>query len=76
MCALATTIHGYKILMMVPINGKSHWNYMESFVKALIDRGHQVTCITSIKLSGPKPDNYTEILIDPPFNMQNISKYL
>lgn len=76
MCALATTIHGYKILVMVPINGKSHWNYMESFVKSLIDRGHQVTCITSIKLSEPKPDNYTEILIDPPFNMQNISKYL
>ncbi|XP_055295942.1 UDP-glucosyltransferase 2-like [Sitodiplosis mosellana] len=75
LCALATTIHGYNVLVMVPINGKSHWNYMEVFVKELINRGHQVTCITSITISGPKPDNYTEILIDPPFNLQNIIKH-
>lgn len=73
-CALATVVTGYKVLVVVPINGKSHWLYMESFIKEFLHRGHQVTCITSFKLNGPKIDNYTEILIDPPLEMQRISK--
>lgn len=48
---------------------------MQVFIKELLMRGHEVTCITSIKLSGHKYENYTEILIDPPYDMQNISKW-
>lgn len=75
LCALATTVHGYRILVLVPINRSSHWNYMQVFIKELLTRGHEVTCITSIKLTGHKYENYTEILIDPPYDMQNISKW-
>lgn len=71
---LATISDGYRILVVVPINGKSHGLYMESFLKEFLNRGHEITCITSFKMSGPKLNNYTEILIDPPFDMQSMSK--
>lgn len=74
LCALATVVQGHHILFLVPMNGKSHWNYMQVFIKELLNRGHQITCITSMSIGDFKPENYTEILIDPPFNMQNISK--
>ncbi|XP_055312528.1 UDP-glucosyltransferase 2-like isoform X2 [Sitodiplosis mosellana] len=74
LCTLATTVHGYRILVLAPINRNSHWNYMQVFVNELLTQGHEVTCITSIKLSGPKHEKYIEILIDPPYNMQNIIK--
>lgn len=48
---------------------------MQVFVKELLKREHEVTCITSITLGEPKPENYTEILIDPPYDMQNIGKF-
>lgn len=52
----------------MPISGKSHWVYGQNFVDALLDRGHEVTCITSNTYIGSKPNNYTEVLVDPPFN--------
>lgn len=73
-CAWAASVQGYKILFLVPINGKSHWNYMRVFVKELLYRGHEVTCVTSITMGDSKLQNYTEILIDPPFDMQNLSE--
>lgn len=69
-----SAIYGSKILYTVPISGKSHWVYGQNFVDALLDRGHEVTCITSNAYAGSKHKNYTEILIDPPFNYTNISK--
>lgn len=75
LCTWATSIQGYKILFLIPINGKSHWNYMQVFVKELLYRGHEVTCITSISI-GATFENYTEILIDPPFNMHSMSKFV
>lgn len=74
-CALVTFVHGYKILVAIPINGKSHMVYMEVFIRELINRGNEVTCITSIPISGEKPQNYTEILIDPPFDMFSFGLY-
>lgn len=60
---------------MVPINGKSHWNYMQVFIKEFLRRGHEVTSITSIAMGGKKHENYTEVLIDPPFNIRGFSEY-
>lgn len=54
---------------------QSHWLYAETFVKSLLERGHEVTCVTSFRLSGPKQANYTEVLIDPPFDLNSFSKY-
>lgn len=73
--SLATSIQGHKILVVVPMHGKSHWNYMKVFVNELLNRGNEVTCITSISMGKQKPENYTEILIDPPFDVQSIGEY-
>lgn len=47
---------------------------MKVFVKELLDRGHDVTCITSISMGDQTVKNYTEILIDPPLDMGNFSE--
>lgn len=73
--ALVTSVHGYKVLVLVPMNGKSHWNYMKVFVQEFLSRGHEVTCITSISMGDHISDNYTEILIDPPLNIEGFSEY-
>lgn len=57
---------------MGPFNGKSHFLYLQSFVKALLDRGHEVTFLTSQSLSHLKLANYTEVLIDPPFDIHSL----
>lgn len=72
--SVPSTIHGHKILVMVPLYGKSHWNYMTVFVQDLLNRGHEITCITNMAMPDPKPKNYTEILIDPPYLRQNLGK--
>lgn len=66
--------NGYKILFLAPLNGKSHWMYLQTFIEAILDRGHEVTCITSITFNGPKSENYTEVLIDPPLDLNVVSK--
>lgn len=71
-----TSVSGYKILFLAPINAKSHWIYLENFVRALLKREHEVTCVTSIKLSEPIPKNYTEVLIDPPFDVASYGKFV
>lgn len=57
--------NGYKILFITFVNGKSHWLYFQKLVKALLDRQHEVTCVTSRTWAGLKPTNYTEILAEP-----------
>lgn len=68
------SVQGYKILVLVPFNGKSHWIYMQTFIKELLNRGHDLTTITSISMGDQKTPNYTEVLIDPPMNMEKIRK--
>lgn len=75
LAALAQATEKKNILVLVPMNGKSHMNYMEVFIRELINRGHEVTCITSVSISGTKPDSYTEVLIDPPFDINAFGKY-
>lgn len=70
---LTASVHAHKILVLVPFNGKSHWVYMSVFVKELLNRGHEVTTVTSMSM-GSKLDNYTEVLIDPPYEWLTKSK--
>lgn len=49
---------------------------MESIIEALLYRQHQVTTITHFQWKGPQPENYTEILIDPPLDFESLSKLL
>lgn len=57
-----------RVLILCPFNGKSHWLFFEKFIYELGQRGHEVTAITGLKYSGPSVMNYTEILIDPPYD--------
>ncbi|XP_031639549.1 UDP-glucuronosyltransferase 2B1-like [Contarinia nasturtii] len=66
--------NGYKILFLAPMNGKSHFLYISSFVKALIGRGHEVTFLTSNSLRNLNLPNYTEVLVDPPLEMSAMVK--
>ena len=63
------------MLFLTPFNGKSHQLYVSSFVIALLDRGHEVTFLTSQSLNHLKLKNYTEILIDPPFDIHSVCKF-
>lgn len=75
---LITLSSGYKILFLAPFYGKSHTLYMQSFVRELLNRNHEVTFLTSHSLDHLNLANYTEILIDPPFPAAEASesKYL
>lgn len=71
-----SSVKCYKILFLAPFNAKSHWLFLENFVQALLERQHEVTCITSNTLAGSHPSNYTEILIEPPLDFESMSKYI
>lgn len=70
---LQATLAG-RILILCPFNGKSHWMFFEKFIFELTERGHEVTAITGLKYSGPRVDNYKEILIDPPYDFDKMCK--
>lgn len=72
--SLISVASAYRILFLAPFHARSHWLYLQSFVKELLHRGHHVTCITSTPFDGPNKANYTEIRIDPPLNMETLRK--
>lgn len=45
---------------------------MQKFIRALLDRHHEVTAITPIPWKGIRPHNYTEVLVEPPLNIEDI----
>lgn len=57
---------------MGPFNGKSHFLYLQHFVRALLDRGHEVTFLTSQTMSQLNLANYSEVLVDPPFDVHSL----
>ncbi|ETN60503.1 UDP-glucuronosyltransferase 2B28 [Anopheles darlingi] len=61
-------IDGGKVLFLVPFPAPSHWLWIEHFIKELLTRGHEVTAITNFAAKELHP-NYTEILIDPPYDI-------
>ncbi|XP_065088491.1 UDP-glycosyltransferase UGT5-like [Ochlerotatus camptorhynchus] len=57
-----------KILVLVPFPAPSHWLWLDHFVQEMLHRGHQVTAVTNFPSKTRNP-NYTEILIDPPYDI-------
>lgn len=49
---------------------------MASFVRALLDRGHHVTFLTGTSMEHLNLANYTEILVDPPFDFEKQRQFL
>uniref|UniRef100_A0A1Y9H2X1 Uncharacterized protein n=1 Tax=Anopheles dirus TaxID=7168 RepID=A0A1Y9H2X1_9DIPT len=66
--ALCPPADGAKILFLVPFPAPSHWLWIEHFVKELLSRGHELTAITNFAAK-ESHRNYTEILIDPPYDI-------
>lgn len=62
----------YKILFISPLNGQSNWLFSQNVIKVLLNRHHEVTCITPLTWPDPKPVNYTEILASPPIDLSQI----
>lgn len=67
--AFLSASNGYKILFLAPFSGPSHWNFLKNFAIELLNRGHEVTCVTNEPLTEHNSTKYTEILIDPPLDL-------
>ncbi|XP_050427337.1 UDP-glucosyltransferase 2-like [Adelges cooleyi] len=72
---LQSTKAGLRILAVEPYRGKSHWNFMNGFLRSLTDVGHKVTVFTMF--TEETRENYTEILLEgtPRLNM-HVSKFM
>lgn len=68
----------YRILVLFPFVAKSHWLMFEYLIEELLKEGHLVTAITSFKpdrgLILSSHDNYTEVLIDPVFDVNSLGE--
>ncbi|XP_051164969.1 UDP-glucosyltransferase 2-like isoform X2 [Leptopilina boulardi] len=60
-CLISSNSDAYRILVIGPINSKSHSNIYESVAKALILKGHRVDVISHFELKNP-PKNYTKVV--------------
>lgn len=70
---LAFQTDGYRILFLAPFPVGSHWMWLNHFVKELLHRGHHVTALTNFPTKDPH-QNYTEMIIDPPFHLLSVCK--
>ncbi|XP_031631803.1 UDP-glucuronosyltransferase 1-10-like [Contarinia nasturtii] len=68
----ADAISGYKILFIFPLNAQNHWQFSQRIIKTLLNRHHEVTCITSLPWPESMPINYTEVLVELPLNLSQI----
>lgn len=59
----------YRILFLAPFPVPSHWLWLDHFVREMLNRGHHVTALTNFATKAPHP-NYTELIIDPPYNLE------
>lgn len=66
---------GAKILFLGPFPGPSHWFLLQNFIKELVNRGHEVTAIVNKEINNFSSPNYTEILIDPPYDLSQVCRY-
>lgn len=67
--AVIASTNGSNVLFLVPFPSPSHWILLQNFVKELVKRGHTVTSVVSKPITNFRSPNYTEILIDPPFDL-------
>ncbi|XP_063701015.1 UDP-glycosyltransferase UGT5-like [Culicoides brevitarsis] len=65
--ALISFTSAGNILFLAPFNGPSHWLFLSNIIRELLQKGHHLTAVTGIPLKGGN-ENYTEILIDPPYD--------
>ncbi|VVC33682.1 UDP-glucuronosyl/UDP-glucosyltransferase [Cinara cedri] len=59
-CSSIPPVENASILAVQIVPAKSHWNFMNSILRALTERGHHVTVFTPFSDGGDR-DNYTEV---------------
>lgn len=64
-----SVVNGAKILVLIPSPSPSHFILLQHFIKELVNRGHNVTAVVNRSIDNFASVNYTEILIDPPLDM-------
>lgn len=58
-CSCIPPVENLRILAVLSVPGRSHWNYMRSVLHVLTENGHRVTAFTPFP-DGDR-DNYTEV---------------
>jgi glucuronosyltransferase len=61
------SIDAYKILLLIPFPGPSHFLMFKVLIRELVSRGHEVTSISAFPFN-EELANYTEIKIEPTFS--------
>ncbi|CAI6346307.1 unnamed protein product [Macrosiphum euphorbiae] len=56
---IPATVESANILAVETVGGRSHWNFMSSILRALVDNGHNVTVFTPF--TDGNRENYTEV---------------
>jgi len=64
-----------EILILAPFPSPSHWLMIKHLIEELLSGGHHITAVTSLKYNSLSNSNYTEVLIDPKYDMHNFSMY-
>ncbi|XP_076375313.1 UDP-glucosyltransferase 2 isoform X5 [Megalopta genalis] len=59
---ILSACHGYRILGLFPLNGKSHFMMFERLMKVLAKKGHQVDVVSTFPLKKPFR-NYNDALV-------------
>lgn len=67
-CSIAIPCDAYRILFLAPFPVRSHWMWLDHFVREMLNRGHHVTALTNFRTKAPHA-NYTELIIDPPLDI-------
>lgn len=60
------------ILFSVPLSSAS-WILLQNSVKELVNCGYEVTAIVNQPITNFTSENYTEILIDPSFDLGTVA---
>lgn len=70
--------NAYKILLLAPLPGPSHWGMMQNIINELLNRGHEVTAISSFELERDPSlmQNYTEVRVIPKLDVNEYREHL
>lgn len=66
--ACTLPVKSSRILAIETVAGKSHWNFMNAVLGALLDGGHSVTVFTPFP--GGQRENYTEVDMSGSFTLR------
>nr|XP_033334732.1 uncharacterized protein LOC117225344 [Megalopta genalis] len=73
---ILSACHGYRILGLFPLNGKSHFMMFERLMKVLAKKGHQVDVVSTFPLKKPFRNYNDALVVSAPRQFINNITYL